>query len=128
MPDVQSDERGLRVTREYTIARRQEFRVRRVILPGERPVRELVWLLVPFVEPIDREEEGGRIRDVDGDRQAERAARLPHGIETAVIDLHQWTGRDLLPEVQTEHLEHLHAACPGGLRAPELVGLPLRVP
>src|ERR1017187_1793875 len=60
---------GLRMTRNYAIARRQQLRLRRKILPIERPVRMMAELFPALVKAIDRREESVRIRGVNEHRK-----------------------------------------------------------
>src|ERR1035438_2723526 len=51
--NVQADELSLRMTRNYAIARRQQLRLGRKILPIERPVRMMAQLFPALVKAID---------------------------------------------------------------------------
>ena len=92
VPDVQRDERGFRMAREDAIAGFQAVRDGSG-KPGplKRPVGMIGELLVALVEPIDRQEERFRVGDVDGDRQAECAARFPHRIEAGIVHFDERT-------------------------------------
>ena len=70
----------------------------------ERPVRMPAQFLVAFIVAIGRQEERFGIRGVDEHRQVVRRARFPHRIETAVIDLHQWSTCNLLAQIETKGL------------------------
>ena len=81
-------------------------------------------LLVALVVGVDGEKERRRIRDVDRDRQAERAACFPHRIEPLVVDRHERPLVDLFAEEQPEHFQDLESLCPGLPGTRELVSLP----
>ena len=89
VPDVERHPPRPRVTREQSIARLDDRREAGKVAAVERPVGMVRQLLVALVEPIDRREERLRIGDVDGHRQLQRGAGLPHRIEARVVDGHQ---------------------------------------
>src|SRR5579864_4032939 len=69
----------------------------------------VIEFLVPFVEAISRREERNRIRNVNGNRHIQLAARVPHRVETRVIDSYQFAGCDVLSQIETERLQDLQA-------------------
>ena len=107
---MQQDELSLRMTRQYSVPRFQEFRIARKVFSMKRPVGMIVQLFKSLVEPIRRQKECLRIGNMDRNRHFERSARVPHRIEPTVIDLHQRTFRDPLPQVKTKGLQHLKTA------------------
>ena len=87
----------------------------------------VVQLLVALVEAIRRQEERDRIGNVNGHRQVERRARLPHRIEPRVVDLHESSRRSALAQVEAERLQHLQSASAGPRGPFDLGRLELRV-
>src|SRR5262245_3197644 len=60
-------------------------------------------------------------------RHTERSACLPHRIESPIIDPHERTLRDSLPQVETERLQYLEPARPCLLRTLDCISLDLAV-
>ncbi len=123
VPDVQRDERGLRMPCEDTVARFQQGAETREPGTRERPVGMIRQFLVAFVEPVGREEERFGIRNVNGDRQPVPAAGLPHRVEPLVVDGHQRPRRPPVTQVEPQCLEHLQAAGSGTGGRPDLIPL-----
>ncbi len=78
----------------------------------EVPVRVRVELLPALVAPVERLEEGDRVRDVDRDRHIELARGSPERVKACVVHGHQPTAR--VPGAQAQQLPDLEAACAGG--------------
>ena len=70
---------------EHTIAGLKQFGVTGELMIVKRPIRVIIELLVPFVEPICGREERNRIRHMNCDRHVQLSAGVPHGIESRVF-------------------------------------------
>src|SRR5215472_14312835 len=70
---------------KHTIARREDGFLTGELRTIETPAWIFYQLLVTFIVPIYRIEEGFRIRDMNGYRDAQTAAFLPNGIESRII-------------------------------------------
>ena len=77
----------------------------------EVPVRVLAELLVALVHRVERLEEGDRVGDVDGDRDAQLPRRRPEGIQPRVVD-----GHDPARPVTRGQPERLPGLQPAGAR------------
>ena len=88
---MQRDELRFRMACHHAIARFDQLGVAGKIAAVKRPVGMIVQLLVTFVEAVGRSEERDRVGDVNCDRHVELPARIPHGIEARIVDLHQRT-------------------------------------
>ena len=76
--------------------------------PVKAPVGTAVQLFPAFVRLVDRQEERGRVGDVNQHRQAQLAAGLPDAVPPRIVDLDQRAVRVFV--FQAELLEDLHAA------------------
>ena len=70
----------------------------------ERPVGMVVQLFKPLVETINRREERHWIGDVNRHRHVQRGTSFPHGIEARIVNLHQFAGSDVFPQIEAEGL------------------------
>ena len=102
--DVQHNELRPGMARYHAVARFQYFRVTWKIIPVKRPIWMIVQLLETLVEAVDRQKEGFRIGNMDRNRNAQRTARFPHGIEALVIHFHERPRRNFLAQIQSERL------------------------
>src|SRR3954471_17035530 len=110
------------------VARGQDLFERRKVSAVERPIRVRPELLVSLVESIDRKKERLGIADVHGDRQSKATARIPHRIESLVVNAHEFPGWTPVAQVEPKRLQYFQADCSGGFCLRDLVRLPCRVP
>ena len=123
---MQAYKRGLRVTRDHPITRRQQLGLGRIILSVKRPVRMMPQLFPSLVEAIHGREEGVGIGRMNEHRQLQFPSRFPHGIEARIVDFHQRPGLPLLAQIQAQNLQHLHSHGSRLLATLDLIRLPLR--
>src|SRR6516162_2015302 len=94
---------------QYSIPRVQKFLVARKVLPMKRPIGMIVQLLEALVEPVSWQKERLGIRNMDRNGHLQRSTGFPHRIESPIIDLHERTFRNFLPQVKTQCLQHLQS-------------------
>jgi len=87
----------------------------------EVPVGMLAELVVALVRAVERVEEGDRVGDVDGDRDAELAGGRPQWVEPGIVDRHEAPRR--VAGGQAQRLPDLEAAGAGRDARPEPAGL-----
>src|ERR1035438_8390186 len=101
------EEPGPGMTGHDPVSRFEQRGISGKVTTVERPVRMIVQLLVTLVEPIGGSEEGNRVGDVNRDGHVQLPARIPHWIEPSIVDLHQLSLGDAIPQVKAERLEDL---------------------
>ena len=94
---MKHNELGLGVAGQHVVASFQQFCVTGKITAVERPIRMVIQFLEAFIEPINGKEECLRIRNMNRNRHPQRAGCLPHGVETWIVNFHQWPFRDSIP-------------------------------
>src|SRR5690349_22468060 len=87
----------------------------------------IIQLLEALVETIRGKKEGFRVRDVHRHRDTQGPTRFPHRIKTLIVHLHKWSGRDLLPQIQSQCLEDFQSTCSRLVCANDFVSLKLAV-
>ena len=87
----------------------------------------VIQFLVTLVEPVGGREESHRIGNMNRHRHIEPPAGIPHGIETSVVYRHQFSGRDVLSEIQAQSLQDLQTLGSGPVRLFDCRGLETRI-
>src|SRR5438445_12106292 len=80
-----------------------------------------------LVESICRSEERKRIRDMNRHWHVQLSARIPHGIKSWIINLHQSPRSDVLSAVKTKRFEDLQAASTIEMRLLVAISLEFRI-
>src|SRR6185312_4917226 len=107
---MQHNEARLRVAGKYSVPRRDQLRIARKAMSVKRLVRMVAELFVSLVEPVSRREEGNWIGDVNRHGHVQLRARVPHGVESRIVDLDQRSGRDVVSQVESECLQNFESA------------------
>ena len=110
--DMQCNEVSFGMTRDHSVSRLNQLGIRGKIVVMKRPIGMIAELLVSLVEPIRGREKGNWIGDMDCDGHLQMAADLPHGIKPGIVDLHELSGGDVVPQIEPEGLEDFQTAGP----------------
>src|SRR5580700_477441 len=86
---MEADELCPRVAPHHVASSLLQIPVTGKVSSMKRPVGMCVQFLPTFVEPVNRQKEGFGIGDMDGNRHLQRARRLPHRIESCVVDANE---------------------------------------
>src|SRR6185295_14141936 len=101
---VQDDKVSLRMPGNDAISRFQQLRIARKIVAVKRPVGVIVELIKALIEPIRGQKKSFGVRNVNGYRDSQRSACIPHRVETWIVDLHQRTFRNIFAKIESRSL------------------------
>ena len=107
---MQHDKLRLRMPREDAVARFQQLRVAWEVAAVKRPVRMVIQLFISLVEAVSGSEESDGIGNMNGHGHVELSARVPHGIEAGIVNLHQRAFRNIFAKIEPQSLQNLQAA------------------
>src|SRR5580658_7393748 len=104
---MQHNEPCVRMTSYHSVSRFDQLSIGGKVSSVERPVWMIVQLFVSLIEPIGGSKEGNGVGDVYCDGHVQLPARVPHRIKSRIVDFHQLSRGDVIPQVQAESLENL---------------------